>query len=378
MSGKDEAYLIVLNGPLKGGVFVLSKISVFEIGRGDGCHIKLPDEYCGFNHARISVRRGEWRFTNLNEERGSSINDIKVDSRVLEGFEVIRVGKTELQFTLEAPGKQPAPASGTASEPRSVGVAPQMLAPEPAESGTASVRSATPPAPKIERMPRPAAQAPKTAAPTRPPASSSRPAAAPPPPRPRVANPASPPKPPKPTRSAPVKKVPPASILGRSDAVFPNDEATLDPGPGLLDSSPSTPTPHDASDLAPSRTEHFGPGGLTLDTDLEVPESSRGYRIKVIDGCDADLGREVDFLQGTTCIIGRSVSSDFVLGDGKISRAHCSIELKDGVLVLCDLDSSNGTVVNGERIQKTVIKPGDYIRLGFTVLGCEEIELPVA
>ncbi len=366
MSGKDEAYLIILNGPLKGGVFVLSKISVFEIGRADGCHIKLPDELCGFNHARISVRHSEWRFTNLNEERGSSINDIKVDSRVLEGFEVIRVGTTELQFTLVAPNKDGVVAEGAETvgpkESRSVGVAPTMLGALPTQRPPA-------PAPAPAAPPAPVVPAPVTPARV----------AAPPP---------TPPAPPKPVRTpAPV-----ATGTGSPASSLPPLGPPAEPTPAAAPPPPPPPVaeaPKPVARVAVAESPAPPPpsaAGVTGQTEalagMDLPpskptETTKGFRVKVIDGCDGDLGREVDFLQGATCIVGRSVSSDFMLVDGKISRAHCSIELRDGVLIACDLDSSNGVVVNGERIQKTLIKPGDYIRLGFTVLGVEEIDLPV-
>ena len=341
----QEAYLIVLNGPLKGGVFVLSKISVFEIGRADGCHIKLPDDNCGFNHARISVRQGEWWFTNLNEERGSSINDIKVDNRVLEGFEVIRVGTTELQFTKEIPQRDAATggASAAESESRSVGEAPTML----------GAGASSPP------LPTSSAPAPRSAE-----------TAAPPP----IPSPVSELPPLEPSSRAPVPS-PAVSVHGGSaQSVDRSQFAPAPPTPSAVEpSAPSASVSLESQIGQSRRTEALA--GVELPPMPEPQATARGFRVRVIDGCEGDLGREVDFLQGATCIVGRSVSSDFMLVDGKISRAHCSIELRDGVLILCDLDSSNGTVVNGERIQKTVIKPGDYIRLGFTVLGIEEIEL---
>lgn len=101
------------------------------------------------------------------------------------------------------------------------------------------------------------------------------------------------------------------------------------------------------------------------------------FKITVIDGNESDLGRDFQFGEGDECILGRSISADFVLMDGKISRNHCTVRLEGGHLVLTDLGSSNGTIVNGDRVQRTVLADGDYIRLGFTVLGCSVVNQPV-
>jgi pSer/pThr/pTyr-binding forkhead associated (FHA) protein len=71
--------------------------------------------------------------------------------------------------------------------------------------------------------------------------------------------------------------------------------------------------------------------------------------------------------------IGRAMSSDLKLSDGKISREHCVVESVRDHHIIIDLESSNGTVVNGERVKKTVLKEGDYIRLGFTMLKYDRV-----
>jgi pSer/pThr/pTyr-binding forkhead associated (FHA) protein len=71
--------------------------------------------------------------------------------------------------------------------------------------------------------------------------------------------------------------------------------------------------------------------------------------------------------------IGRAVGSDLKLTDGKISREHCLLESVRDHHIIIDLESSNGTVVNGERVKKTVLKEGDYIRLGFTLLKYDRV-----
>ncbi len=86
----------------------------------------------------------------------------------------------------------------------------------------------------------------------------------------------------------------------------------------------------------------------------------------VIDG--KDKGKTFHLAGKERFKIGRALSSDLKLVDGKISREHCVIEAVHDHHIIIDLDSSNGTVVNGERVKKTVLKEGDYIRLGFTMM----------
>ena len=41
--------------------------------------------------------------------------------------------------------------------------------------------------------------------------------------------------------------------------------------------------------------------------------------------------------------------------------------------IIVDLESANGTVVNGDRVKKTVLKEGDFIRLGYTMLKYDRV-----
>ena len=63
--------------------------------------------------------------------------------------------------------------------------------------------------------------------------------------------------------------------------------------------------------------------------------------------------------------IGAEADSDFVVRDDFVSRKHANIRFESGALYLTDLGSSNGTFLNGTRINKVmVLSPGDQIRFG--------------
>ena len=78
---------------------------------------------------------------------------------------------------------------------------------------------------------------------------------------------------------------------------------------------------------------------------------------------------EILELESFPVLIGRGEDCDVSIDDGKASRAHARIDLQrdeDGetVLVVEDLDSSNGTFVNGERVVQSALTNGDRIGLG--------------
>jgi hypothetical protein len=63
-------------------------------------------------------------------------------------------------------------------------------------------------------------------------------------------------------------------------------------------------------------------------------------------------------------IVGRDPDScDVVFEHPTVSRRHARLHLRDGAWVLQDLDSTNGTTINGKRVMRCRLEPGD--RLGF-------------
>lgn len=63
-------------------------------------------------------------------------------------------------------------------------------------------------------------------------------------------------------------------------------------------------------------------------------------------------------------VIGSASDCDIVLTDKKISRKHCTIRYEGNEFQIADLDSSNGTFVNEDRVQKHDLIDNDIIKLG--------------
>jgi hypothetical protein len=87
--------------------------------------------------------------------------------------------------------------------------------------------------------------------------------------------------------------------------------------------------------------------------------------LRVLDG--ADRGRVFDHLP-TPVTIGREEGNTVQLNDERISRFHIKIQEDMGKLVLTDLESTNGTRVNGEDVQLRILRFGDVISVGRSVL----------
>ncbi|HKB11930.1 MAG TPA: FHA domain-containing protein [Vicinamibacterales bacterium] len=67
---------------------------------------------------------------------------------------------------------------------------------------------------------------------------------------------------------------------------------------------------------------------------------------------------------GAIKTVGRAPRADFIVDAALVSRLHCRITAGADELEVVDLESTNGTFVNGKRIQKAVLADGDRLRVG--------------
>lgn len=79
-------------------------------------------------------------------------------------------------------------------------------------------------------------------------------------------------------------------------------------------------------------------------------------------------GREIP-LTGDRVVLGRSRECDVRLTDANVSRRHAEVRHEDDEFWIVDLGSTNGTELNGNRIQRARLADGDRITLGETDIG---------
>jgi ABC transport system ATP-binding/permease protein len=78
---------------------------------------------------------------------------------------------------------------------------------------------------------------------------------------------------------------------------------------------------------------------------------------------------EVEYLKfrlpaGAVKTLGRSTGAQFIVDVALVSRLHCQLSATDDALEVKDLDSTNGTFVNGKRVQTAQLKAGDTLAVG--------------
>lgn len=96
----------------------------------------------------------------------------------------------------------------------------------------------------------------------------------------------------------------------------------------------------------------------------------RPFELVIVEG--DELGKRF-VIDKTQMTIGRGVNTDIQLKDPEVSREHCVIECFGDTLIIKDLRSANGTVLNGFLVRRDMLKPNDRIHVGNTTL---EVERP--
>ena len=78
-----------------------------------------------------------------------------------------------------------------------------------------------------------------------------------------------------------------------------------------------------------------------------------------------DAGLTFRILPGSIKTMGRATRSDFIVENFLLSRAHCRFTLSPAnELMVEDLGSTNGTFVNGKKVQKWTLASGDRVKVG--------------
>ena len=76
--------------------------------------------------------------------------------------------------------------------------------------------------------------------------------------------------------------------------------------------------------------------------------------------------------------IGRVEDNMFQIAEASVSSHHCEVHLRGNEILIRDLNSTNGTFINGEKIAESVLKPGQTLRLGNVELKLDAPGMPAA
>jgi hypothetical protein len=144
-------------------------------------------------------------------------------------------------------------------------------------------------------------------------------------------------------------------VILQSDALVPRGEVRVAAAVADDEATPiqAKPIPDDTSVLA--RPGHAVP----------APEAAtRAYLVVRTDGAPParfDLG-------GALIAVGRAADNDVILDDPQVSRHHCQLKLQHGAYGFVDLQSRNGSMVNGQPVAEIALADGDRIRIGSTTM----------
>jgi adenylate cyclase len=96
------------------------------------------------------------------------------------------------------------------------------------------------------------------------------------------------------------------------------------------------------------------------------------YKLTSTDGAHS-----FELKEGVTLVVGRAPTSDVPVIDPTISRRHAEVDFRDGAIVVRDLGSSNGTFVNGARVDSSPVAAGDTITFGKVGFKVQHVGAPV-
>ncbi|TPF95198.1 FHA domain-containing protein [Bifidobacterium sp. UTBIF-78] len=306
--------------------YVASPKHTVIIGRASDCDLVIPNPYVSHHHARITWTEDGWLLEDMGSANGLSIRGMHTRSVLLTSTTTVMLARNA---TLTCVVGDPAPAAAQMPSAAPVAQA-QTVQAHAVQAQATQVRITQP-----QTAQTPAAQAPAAPAKQVPVAG----------PKPSI--PARPASSPTPTASAASVVRPPIPPDDRQPTANRRpDQVSHVTRPTAISKS-STP-----SGAAPSTVL----AGSTQAAHLESQLTAH----RVTGAFDPAHDRE-----GT---LGRDESCTIRINDYLVSRRHCSLASTSNGILLTDLDSANGTYVNGRRVAKIWLEEGDLVTVGNTDL----------
>lgn len=358
-----------------------------KFGRDASADVVVAGSQVSRRHAEIVVSPRGYILVD-SSTNGTFVNGERVQNqRLLARADVIRLGEEEFRFYADAAAAAaaPAPAQPSQQPPMAQAASAPPAAPAPAPAQPSAppafaqpVGPSTPQAPMQAQRPAASAAPAPPAAPQPPAAPPPRPAAAAPPPPPAPPQPAPPPPvPPPPSQPQPATPAPPRPAApgapGAAQLVstgyFPTGAkpgAPVSPRTGEdvgLTANPAPPSGRAGSPVPPAPPKP-APAAATPPAPAPAPQRSPQALAKFLVRSGSLKGQRL-YVKVPVVNIGRAEYNDLVIPDDSVSSQHAKLTRREGVWVLTDVGSTNGTMVDGERISSdTPIAPGAFVRFG--------------
>jgi len=127
-----------------------------------------------------------------------------------------------------------------------------------------------------------------------------------------------------------------------------------DDGPDYFSASSESTDAHATNPAIPDDSP------ATTQPKIDIQQDNSHAHVVMVAGKDSGSSFPID----GTLSFGRAESNGIPIKDAKVSRQHAQIQQQGNEYILVDLNSSNGTYANGERIEEHVLSNGDEIKIG--------------
>ncbi|KAA8827520.1 FHA domain-containing protein [Bifidobacterium myosotis] len=341
--------------------YVVSPKHTVIIGRASDCDLVIPNPYVSHHHARITWTEDGWLLEDMGSANGLSIRGMHTRSVLLTSTTTVMLARNA---TLTCVVGDPAPAAA------------QMPSAAPVAQAQAAQTQAQAPAAPAQQVP---SVGPKPSIPARP-ASSPTPTAS-------AASVARPPIPPDDRQPTANRRLDQASHTSRPTAISQPDTPSrpqhrnAPAQPPMQQTAPTQNQPHADLNRADrtGRTDSNGRTDLTRKSGTRSSTPSGAAPSTVLAGSTqaAHLESQLTAHRVTGAFdpahdqegtLGRDESCTIRINDYLVSRRHCSLASTSNGILLTDLDSANGTYVNGRRVAKIWLEEGDLVTVGNTDL----------
>jgi hypothetical protein len=122
-----DLHFVILEGPDKGRIIVLTKMESALVGRSREARIRLNDPHASRQHCRVRISDNNVTVCDLEGSTGTFVNETRVTEHTLRSGDVVRMGKTRLLFSAGNVGEQIVAAARVASADEHMRIGDQTL-----------------------------------------------------------------------------------------------------------------------------------------------------------------------------------------------------------------------------------------------------------